>query len=90
MNDDPTCRDDDAHCRKLVGSLYQLLDGEVTEDQVEYLSDHLAECGACLERLGVEMHFTLLVRSRCQETLGCPDQVMMNIRTALQAEIDLV
>ncbi|HEX2052830.1 MAG TPA: zf-HC2 domain-containing protein [Actinomycetota bacterium] len=78
---------DDAHCRKLVGSLYQLLDGEVTEDQVQYLSEHLAECGACLERLGVEMHFTLLVRSRCQETPCCPDHVIVNIRTALQAEV---
>ncbi len=76
----------DAHCQKLVGSLYQLLDGEVTEDQVQFLSDHLAECGPCLERLGVEMHFTLLVRSRCQNTT-CPDEVMHSIKTALQAEI---
>ena len=78
---------DDAHCRKLVGSLYQLLDGEVTEDQVRFLSEHLAECGACLERLGVEMHFTLLVRSRCQDEGNCPDHVIVNIRSALQAEI---
>lgn len=78
---------DDAHCRKLVGSLYQLLDGEVTEDQVQFLSEHLEECGACLERLGVEMHFTLLVRSRCQDEANCPDHVIVNIKTALQAEI---
>ncbi len=77
----------DAYCRKLVGSLYQLLDGEVTEEQVEYLQEHLEECGACLERLGVEMHFTLLVRSRCKEEALCPDQVILNIKTALQAEI---
>lgn len=77
----------DAHCEKLVGSLYQLLDGEITEDQVEHLSEHLAECGACLERLGVEMHFTLLVRSRCCGEESCPDQVLLNIKTALQAEI---
>lgn len=77
----------DAHCQKLVGSLYQLLDGEVTEDQVEFLSQHLEECGACLERLGVEMHFTLLVRSRCRQDADCPDQVILDIKTALQAEI---
>lgn len=79
MNDD--------HCQKLVGSLYQLLDGEVTEDQVEFLQEHLAECGPCLERLGVEMHFTLLVRSRCREEANCPDQVILDIKSALQAEI---
>lgn len=78
---------DEAHCQKLVGSLYQLLDGEVTEDQVEFLQEHLEECGACLERLGVEMHFTLLVRSRCQDDEDCPDHVILEIKSALQAEI---
>lgn len=78
---------DDAHCQKLVGSLYQLLDGEVTEEQVEFLQEHLEECGACLERLGVEMHFTLLVRSRCIDDANCPDHVILDIKTALQAEI---
>ncbi len=75
------------HCQKLVGSLYQLLDGEVTEDQVQFLSEHLAECGPCLERLGVEMHFTMLVRSRCENQPKCPDEVIVNIKAALQAEI---
>jgi len=78
---------DEDHCQKLVGSLYQLLDGEVTEDQVQFLSEHLAECGPCLERLGVEMHFTLLVRSRCQYEAPCPTQLIVNIKSALQAEI---
>ncbi len=77
----------DSHCQKLVGSLYQLLDGEVTEEQVEFLQEHLEECGACLERLGVEMHFTLLVRSRCVDDENCPDHVILDIKTALQAEI---
>ena len=78
---------EEGHCEKLVGSLYQLLDGEVTEDQVKFLQEHLEECGACLERLGVEMHFTLLVRSRCGDDEDCPDQVLLNIKKALQAEI---
>ncbi len=78
---------DEAHCQKLVGSLYQLLDGEVTEEQVEFLQEHLEECGACLERLGVEMHFTLLVRSRCKDDQDCPDHVILGIKSALQAEI---
>lgn len=78
---------EEGHCEKLVGSLYQLLDGEVTEDQIEFLQEHLQECGACLERLGVEMHFTLLVRSRCQDDENCPDQVLLDIKRALQAEI---
>lgn len=77
----------DARCEKLVGSLYQLLDGEVTEEQIEYLQEHLEECGACLERLGVEMHFTLMVRSRCQDDPGCPEQLLLNIRSALRAEV---
>lgn len=77
----------DEHCRRLVGSLYQLLDGEISQDQVEYLQEHLEECGACLERLGVEMHFTMMVRSRCRDEVNCPDQVLLDIHNALQAEV---
>lgn len=78
---------EESHCQKLVGSLYQLLDGEVSEDQVEFLQEHLTECGACLERLGVEMHFTLLIRGRCKDDADCPDGLLMEIRNALQAEV---
>lgn len=77
----------DSRCEQLVGQLYQLMDGEVTQEQLGFLQDHLDECGACLERLGVEMHFTLLVRSRCAEQEDCPQQVIMRIRTALEAEV---
>jgi hypothetical protein len=33
------------------------------------------------------MHFTLLVRSRCQDDQDCPDHVILEIKSALQAEI---
>jgi molybdopterin/thiamine biosynthesis adenylyltransferase len=65
----------DPDCVKLVGQLYQLLDGEISD-----------ECGDCLVRLGVEAHFTQLVKERCR-SIGCPDQVVVRIRQALKAEI---
>ncbi|MEX2587937.1 MAG: mycothiol system anti-sigma-R factor [Actinomycetota bacterium] len=76
-----------SRCEELVGKLYQLLDGEITEDQAEYLQKHLEECGACLERLGVEMHFTMLLRARCRQEAACPDKLLVSIRDALHAEI---
>jgi mycothiol system anti-sigma-R factor len=76
----------DPDCVKLVGQLYQLLDGEIGQQQVEYLQAHLDECGDCLMRLGVEAHFTQLLRERCAGS-ACPDQVVVRIRKALQAEI---
>lgn len=78
-----------SRCEELVGQLYQLLDGEITEAQVEHLQNHLEECGSCLERLGVEMHFTMLLRARCKQEADCPDQLLLSIRDALKAEIKL-
>lgn len=76
----------DPDCMKLVGQLYQLLDGEIEQHQVEFLQEHLEECGDCLMRLGVEAHFTQMVRQRCAGG-DCPDEVVMSIRHALRAEI---
>ena len=76
----------DPDCVKLVGQLYQLLDGEIGDSQVEFLQSHLDECADCLMRLGVEAHFSQLVRERCTHNV-CPDQVVVRIRQALQAEI---
>ena len=78
-----------SRCEELVGQLYQLLDGEITDDKAEYLHSHLEECGACLERLGVEMHFTMLLRARCRQEAACPDRLLLSIRDALHAEIKL-
>jgi mycothiol system anti-sigma-R factor len=78
----------DPDCEKLLGQLYQLLDGEIGDEDVEFLKTHLDECGDCLMRLGVEAHFTQLVKQRCR-SIGCPDQVVVRIRQALKAEIIL-
>ncbi len=84
MNDSGCVSDPD--CVKLVGQLYQLLDGEIADEDVAFLKAHLDECRDCLMRLGVEAHFTQLVRERCGGS-GCPEQVVVRIRRALKAEI---
>lgn len=76
----------DPDCVKLVGQLYQLLDGEIGRRQVEFLQSHLEECGDCLMRLGVEAHFTRMVREKCAGG-NCPDEVVVRIKQSLQAEI---
>ncbi|MEX2552130.1 MAG: mycothiol system anti-sigma-R factor [Actinomycetota bacterium] len=76
----------DPDCVKLVGQLYELLDGEIGQRQVEFLQTHLEECGDCLMRLGVEAHFTRLVRERCSGG-DCPDEVVLRIKRSLHAEI---
>lgn len=75
-----------AACRRLLDQLYELLDGELAEEQITHLQSHLEECSECLERLGVELHFSLLVRCRCAQE-GVPGPVLERIRHALQAEI---
>ncbi len=73
-------------CRRLLDHLYELLDGEVSADQLDQLQAHLEECSECLERLGVELHFSLLVRGRCSRE-SVPPPVVQRIRHALQGEI---
>jgi mycothiol system anti-sigma-R factor len=77
----------DPDCVKLVGQLYQLLDGEISDEDVDFLKAHVDECGDCLMRLGVEAHFTQLVKQRCAGHDECPDQLVVRIRRALKAEI---
>jgi mycothiol system anti-sigma-R factor len=74
-------------CNSLLDNLYQLLDGELSPDQVDHFQSHLEECSECLERLGVELHFTLLVRGRCSQE-KVPPQVVERIRYALQSEVN--
>jgi mycothiol system anti-sigma-R factor len=74
-------------CNSLLDNLYQLLDGELSPDQVDHFQSHLEECSECLERLGVELHFTLLVRGRCSQE-KVPPQVIERIRYALQSEVN--
>ncbi|MGQ0678389.1 MAG: zf-HC2 domain-containing protein [Actinomycetota bacterium] len=76
----------DSDCVRLVGQLYQLIDGEIGEEQVEFLQAHLEECGDCLMRLGVEAHFTHMVREKCAHG-DCPDEVILSIKQALAAEV---
>ena len=75
-----------AGCRSLLDHLYELLDGEISEDRLTHLQAHLEECSECLERLGVELHFSLLVRGRCSQ-VSVPSPLVQRIRDALQAEI---
>lgn len=74
-------------CNSLLDHLYQLLDGELSQEQVDHFQSHLEECSECLERLGVELHFTLLVRGRCSRE-KVPPQVIERIRYALQSEVN--
>jgi mycothiol system anti-sigma-R factor len=74
-------------CNSLLDNLYQLLDGELSPDQVDHFQSHLEECSECLERLGVELHFTLLVRGRCSQE-KVPPQVIERIRYALESEVN--
>lgn len=73
-------------CNRLLDHLYQLLDGELSSEQADHLQGHLEECSECLERLGVELHFTLLVRGRCSQE-KVPPQVIERIRYALKSEV---
>jgi mycothiol system anti-sigma-R factor len=77
---------DEAGCQELVEHLYNLLDGELSPEEADHLQGHLEKCSSCLERLGVELHFSLFLKSRCPDG-SCPDLILERIRFSLASEI---
>jgi anti-sigma factor (TIGR02949 family) len=68
-------------CQEALGHLYEFLDGEVGVKDHAQISQHLEECGPCLQEYDVERIVkTIVARSCCQEAPG-------QLRAKLVAEL---
>lgn len=52
-------------CALVIAEVWELLDGEVTEDKRETLRHHLEHCPACLRHYGVEERVKKLIATKC-------------------------
>lgn len=71
-------------CLEVMERAYLFLDGEglTIEERVE-IETHLADCGPCLERVGVERETIALITSRLRGSAHCPDRLKERIATLL-------
>lgn len=57
--------DDVAHCGEVLRRVYELLDGEMSEDDCARLKRHLDECGPCLAEYNLDVMLKALLRRSC-------------------------
>jgi mycothiol system anti-sigma-R factor len=77
-------------CREVLEQVYLYLDGEMGDDDIGRIRQHLDECAPCLRQFGVEQEVKALVARSC----GCqsaPDGLRAKVMLRLQSvrvEID--
>lgn len=72
-------------CDAVMRQLWDYLDGELTEDRMAALREHLALCGRCYPQLEFEQTFLeTLARARREHT--DPGRVRDRVMAALRAE----
>jgi mycothiol system anti-sigma-R factor len=68
-------QDDDATgCQEAIETLYNFLDGELTDRRRSEIQLHLEECAPCLEAFDFEAELKLIIARKCR------DQVPSNLR----------
>jgi mycothiol system anti-sigma-R factor len=68
-------------CREALEQLELLLDGELPEDRVEEVRDHLTACYPCTDRATFEEQLRVIVRRDCVE--HAPDSLVERIQDRL-------
>jgi len=71
-------------CQDALETLYNFLDGELTQQRREEIQHHLDECSPCLQAFGFEADLKALVAMKCRDE--APDSLRMRIAKALGAE----
>jgi anti-sigma factor (TIGR02949 family) len=52
-------------CREVLQRVYEYLDGEMTEHDVDKIREHLHECSPCLSEYDLDVALKALVRRSC-------------------------
>lgn len=70
-----------ANCSETLAQLTAYLDGELGEERLDEIKDHLERCLSCDDRACFEEKLKELVRSRCQESM--PPDLLAKIRARI-------
>ncbi len=69
-------------CGDVVEAVYLYLDGELTEDVIHNIRQHLDECSPCLREYGIEQEVKALIARSCCET--APDTLRASVVQRLE------
>jgi mycothiol system anti-sigma-R factor len=72
-------------CNDALHTLYEYLDGELTDDRRSIIQRHLDTCQPCAEPYDFEAELRSVVRRKCQDQV--PESLREKVRKALEAEI---
>jgi mycothiol system anti-sigma-R factor len=68
-------------CQEAIHTLYNFLDGELTEVRRLEIKRHLDECGPCLDAFDFEAELKLVIARKCREQV--PDHLRERVYWAL-------
>ncbi len=74
-----------ADCEETVRTLYDYLDGELTEERRQAIAAHLDCCSPCVEVLGFEAELRRVIADRCRDHV--PEQLRERISLAIHHEV---
>jgi mycothiol system anti-sigma-R factor len=70
-----------AECQEALQQLERFLDGELPNDRVHEVKQHLTDCYPCTDRATFEEQLRAIVRRECVE--HAPPQLLQSIRARL-------
>jgi mycothiol system anti-sigma-R factor len=59
---------EDQDCAKVLGRVYEYLDGELGPADLDSIREHLHDCGPCLRQYDLDEALKALVRRSCRES----------------------
>lgn len=69
-------------CEKVIQSIYEFLDREMTEDGMAALQKHLDLCRSCFSRVEFERVLRECCRTKTQHT--CPEKLKLRLRQIVE------
>jgi mycothiol system anti-sigma-R factor len=72
---------DMSQCQEAMHTLYNFLDGELTELRRKEITHHLDECAPCLEAFDFEAELKLVIARKCRDQV--PDDLRKRVYRAL-------
>ena len=74
--------DDDATgCQEAIQTLYNFLDGELTDRRRHQIQEHLEQCSPCLEAFDFEAELKLIIARKCRDQV--PSKLRDRVHEAL-------
>jgi anti-sigma factor (TIGR02949 family) len=69
-------------CEKVVQSIWEYLDHELSAENLAELQKHIELCRACFTRVEFEISLRSNIRSKTEHT--CPEQLKLRIRQIIE------